>query len=152
ALAVTLPTAGNLGGGGFMTIRMADGQSLVIDYREMAPARADRNMFLDASGRVIQDKATTGYMASGVPGTVAGLASALESFGTMKWVDVIEPARKLAAEGFVATPEFIKRLDQFRSRAARFDETNRVFFRNGRSYAVGDIFKQPDLAATLRRL
>src|SRR6185369_6749074 len=75
-----------------------------------------------------------------------------ESFGTMKWVDVIEPARKLAAEGFVATPEFIKRLDQFRSRAARFDETNRVFFRNGRSYAVGDIFKQPDLAATLKRL
>ncbi|HKS42425.1 MAG TPA: gamma-glutamyltransferase, partial [Blastocatellia bacterium] len=103
ALAATWPSAGNLGGGGFMMIRRADGNTEIIDYRERAPLAANRDMYLDQQGNVIKDASTVGYKATGVPGTVAGLALALERHGKLKWADVIEPARKLAADGFDVT-------------------------------------------------
>src|SRR5215468_10475569 len=99
-LAVVWPAAGNLGGGGFMVIRRADGKATAIDYREMAPAAAHHNVYLDDKGEYIDESSTYGHMAAGVPGTVAGLAYALEKYGTMKWAEVAEPARRLAAEGF----------------------------------------------------
>ena len=100
ALAVVWPEAGNLGGGGFMMIRMNDGRTVAVDYREMAPAAAHRNVYLDAKGEYIKDSSVIGHKAAGVPGTVAGFAHALEKFGTMKWADVCEPAWKLARDGF----------------------------------------------------
>src|SRR5919109_3879130 len=100
ALAVVWPSAGNLGGGGFMVIRRADGKATAIDYREMAPAAAHRNVYLDDKGEYITESSTYGHTAAGVPGTVAGLAYALEKYGTMKWAAVAEPAHKLAADGF----------------------------------------------------
>src|SRR5579862_4403657 len=99
ALAVTHPSAGNLGGGGFMVVRMADGRAVAIDYREKAPARASHDMYLDKVGKPTRDS-LVGYRAAGVPGTVAGLALALEQYGTIRWRDVVEPARRLAEEGF----------------------------------------------------
>src|SRR5262249_25170722 len=92
ALAVVWPSAGNLGGGGFMVIRFADGKATTIDYREMAPAAAHRNVYLDAQGNYIRGSSTFGHRAAGVPGTVAGLAYALEKYGKLKWADVAEPA------------------------------------------------------------
>ena len=100
ALAVVWPSAGNIGGGGFMVIRMADGRTTAIDYREMAPAAAHRNVYLDEKGEYIKESSQYGHRAAGVPGTVAGMALALEKYGRLKWATVIEPARRLAAEGF----------------------------------------------------
>src|SRR5437764_10865821 len=108
AMAVTWPAAGNLGGGGFMLIRKADGTSEAIDYREIAPLAATRDMYLDASGNVIKDASLVGYKAVGVPGTVAGLALAQKKYGKLPWHDVVEPARKLAANGFVVS-EYLSR-------------------------------------------
>ena len=104
ALAVVYPEAGNLGGGGFMLIRMADGRSTAIDYRETAPALASRAMYLDKTGNVIQGASLVGYRAVGVPGTVAGLALAQRRYGRLSWRQVVEPARRLAAQGFVVSP------------------------------------------------
>src|SRR6266496_1386660 len=99
-LAVTWPEAGNLGGGGFMLIRNADGTEEALDYRERAPFAATRDMYLDANGNIIKDASLVGYKAVGVPGTVAGLALAQKRHGKLPWADVVEPSRKLAAEGF----------------------------------------------------
>src|SRR5262245_58550799 len=101
ALAVTWPTAGNIGGGGFMMIRRSDGTSEIIDYRERAAIAASRDMYLDKNGNVIKDASTIGHLAVGVPGTVAGMALALKRHGKLKWADVVEPARRLASDGFV---------------------------------------------------
>src|SRR5205085_10481997 len=92
ALAVTWPSAGNLGGGGFMMIRRASGETEIIDYRERAPLAASRDMYLDKDGNVIKDASTVGYRAIGVPGSVAGFAAAVQRHGKLKWADVIEPA------------------------------------------------------------
>src|SRR5262249_57803397 len=100
ALAVVWPSAGNLGGGGFMVIRRADGKATAIDYREMAPAAAHRNVYLDDKGEYVDESSTYGHAAAGVPGTVAGLSYALEKNGTMKWAQGAEPARPPAAQGF----------------------------------------------------
>src|SRR5207244_10590471 len=102
ALAVSWPEAGNLGGGGFMLVRTADGKAEAIDYRETAPAVSSRNMYLDANGNVTKES-TVGYRASGVPGTVAGLAFAHKRYGKLPWRSLVEPARTLAAEGFVVS-------------------------------------------------
>src|SRR5258705_1617737 len=107
-LAVTWPEAGNLGGGGFMLMRMADGTEEALDYRERAPLAATRDMYLDASGNIIKDASLIGYKAVGVPGTVAGLAMAHKRHGKLPWRDLVEPARKLAAEGFVVS-EYLAR-------------------------------------------
>src|SRR4029453_4877656 len=153
ALAVTWPGAGNIGGGGFMLIRKADGSTTAIDYRERAPGKAHRRIFLDQKGNVTPGVSVTGHRAVGVPGTVAGLALALEKYGTMKWRDVIEPARRRAAEGYVFTNfNKVGRTDQVIKLLEQFPESRRIFLRDGKYYQAGETFKQPDLAETLKRL
>jgi len=152
ALAVTWPSAGNLGGGGFMMIRRADGNTEIIDYRERAPLAASRDMYLDKNGDVIKDASTVGYKATGVPGTVAGFALALQHHGKLKWQDVIEPARKLAADGFAVSYHTARSLRASTDLLSKFPESNRLFLRDGKPYDEGEQFKQPELAATLTRL
>jgi gamma-glutamyltranspeptidase / glutathione hydrolase len=152
ALAVTYPAAGNLGGGGFMLIRLADGKTVAIDYRETGPARADRNMYLDKEGKLIPKASQIGYLAAGVPGTIAGLSLALEKYGTMKWQDVVEPARKLAAEGFTVSYSLARSLHKESDRLEKFPDTRRIFLKDGKFYEEGELFKQPELAETFRRL
>lgn len=151
ALAVTFPVAGNLGGGGFMLIRMADGRTTAIDYRETAPAAAHRDMYLDADGDHILEKSTLGYTAVGVPGTVAGFDLALRKYGRLKWAQVVAPARRLAREGFPVSYAMAQGL-RIAERLARDPESRRIFHRNGAYYAEGDVFRQPELAETLARL
>ncbi len=166
ALAVTYPTAGNLGGGGFMVIRMADGKTTAIDYRETAPAKATHDMYLDKEARVIANASSTGYLAVGVPGTVAGLALALEKYGTMKWQDLVEPAYKLAKDGFPVSywlahtlstnTDLVERYPRSsggpRELLSKFAESKRIFLKGGNYYQAGELLKQPELALTLARL
>jgi gamma-glutamyltranspeptidase / glutathione hydrolase len=152
ALAVVWPVAGNLGGGGFMVIRLADGKTTTIDYREMAPAAAHRNVYLDAQGNYIRGSSTFGHRAAGVPGTVAGLAYALEKYGKLKWAEVAEPAHKLAAEGFPVSSQLERSLKGESKMLSLFPETKRIFLRDGKPYAAGEIFQQPDLAAVFERM
>lgn len=150
ALAVSYPIAGNIGGGGFMVVRTAAGKTVALDYRETAPAKSRRDLYLDRSGKVIPDASTTGYLAPGVPGTVAGLSLALAKYGTLKWRDVVEPARRLAADGFPVSYTLARTLRE--SKLDRFPESKRIFLRGGNLYREGEIIRQPDLAATLKRL
>lgn len=152
ALAVVWPSAGNLGGGGFMVIRQANGKATAIDYREMAPAVAHRNTYLDSKGEYIKESSTFGHRAAGVPGTVAGLAYALEKYGTMKWAQVAEPARRLATDGFPVWYMLERSLKAGQDELSRYPETRRIFLRDGKPYETGEIFRQPELAATLARL
>jgi gamma-glutamyltranspeptidase/glutathione hydrolase len=152
ALAVTWPRAGNLGGGGFMLIRKADGTTAAIDYREIAPAGADRDMYVAKDGNLIPDASLAGYLAAGVPGTVAGLALALEKYGTLKWRDVVEPARRLAADGIVIGYPLSFSLRQESKFLERFAESRRIFLKSGKFYEEGERLKQPELAETLHRL
>lgn len=166
AMSVTYPSAGNLGGGGFMLIRMADGRTTAIDYRETAPAAATQDMYLDKTGKPIADASTIGYRAAGVPGTVAGFALALEKFGSMKWADLVAPAHKLANDGFPMTYwlSYILRNDHdimerfpssrlsVRELLSRFPESKHIYLKDGNFYQEGELFKQSDLAATLARL
>src|SRR5438552_2064914 len=153
-LAVTWPEAGNLGGGGFMLLRSADGTEEAIDYRERAPLSATRDMYLDASGNIIKGASLVGYKASGVPGTIAGLALAHKRHGKLPWADLVEPARKLAAEGFPVSEYLARSLTVKRTmeRLQKFPESWRIYERNGRSYEAGETFVQPELAATLARI
>lgn len=152
ALAVVWPEAGNLGGGGFMMIRMKDGRAVAVDYREMAPAAAHRNVYLDATGEYIKDSSVIGHKAAGVPGTVAGFAHALEKFGTMKWADVCEPARKLARDGFPVWYQLETSLKAGSKGLFLFPDSKRIYLRDGKHYEDGEIFQQPELAATFDRL
>ncbi|MDQ3813448.1 MAG: gamma-glutamyltransferase [Armatimonadota bacterium] len=156
ALAVTYPSAGNLGGGGFMMIRLRDGRTTAIDYRETAPAAATRNMYLDARGELIQGEgsSTVGYRAAGVPGTVAGMELALRKYGSGKltWPQLIEPARRLAAGGFAVTERLARSLREKQDLLARYEDSRRIFLRNGKLYNEGEVLRQPDLATTLARL
>ena len=151
ALSVTYPYAGNLGGGGFMMIRMADGRSAAVDYREEAPAKASHDMYLGKDGKLVPRLSTSGYLASGVPGTVAGLSLALSTFGTKSWADEVEPARKLAADGFTVSYALASSLEHSRA-VGEFPEGKRIFQRDGKFYQEGETLKQPELAATLERL
>ena len=154
ALAVTYPSAGNIGGGGFLMLRRADGTLGVIDYRETAPAAATRDMYIGPDGEVIKDASTRGYRAVGVPGTVAGLAFALQKYGSGKlsWGQLIEPSRKLAAEGFVVTHRLQRLLREHGDALEPFPDSRRIFLRDGNPPAEGELIKQPELAATLGRL
>ncbi|HKX32726.1 MAG TPA: gamma-glutamyltransferase [Blastocatellia bacterium] len=152
ALAVVWPSAGNLGGGGFMLIRLANGKTTAIDYREMAPAAAHRNVYLDEQGNYIKESSTYGHQAAGVPGTVAGLAYALEKYGTLKWAEVAEPARKLAADGFPVWYQLERSLKRESKELSRYPETRRIFLRDGKPYETDEIFKQPELAAVFERM
>lgn len=150
ALAVTEPNAGNLGGGGFMLIQLADGRSTFLDFRERAPAAAHRNMYLDRDGNVTEES-VVGYRAAGVPGTVRGLALALKKYGTQSWQSVVEPAERLARSGFPVTWDLAQSLKSSR-RLARFSESRRVFSNQGRPFELGDQLRQTDLADTLDRI
>jgi gamma-glutamyltranspeptidase/glutathione hydrolase len=154
ALAVTWPAAGNLGGGGFMLIREANGKEEAIDYRETAPAAATRDMYLDANGNVIKGASTDGYKAVGVPGTVAGLVLVHKRHGKLPWRELVEPARKLAAEGFIVSDYYagVLRESDTQKKIDPWPETRRIFLRDGKPYAMGERFVQPELAATLARI
>jgi gamma-glutamyltranspeptidase/glutathione hydrolase len=156
ALAVLYPQAGNLGGGGFMMIRRNDGAATAIDYRETAPAAATREMFVGPDGQLIKgaESSTLGYRASGIPGTVAGLAFALKKYGSGKltWAELIEPARKLAVEGFPLSHRTANLLQDSQAILSPFAESDRIFLRDGKFYREGEILRQPQLAATLVRL
>jgi len=152
ALAVTWPSAGNIGGGGFMMIRRATGETEIIDYRERAPLAASRDMYLDKDGNVIKGASTIGYKAVGVPGSVAGLSLALERHGKLKWADVIEPARKLAADGFTVNYHLARGLQNSEKLLSQFPDSKRIFLRDGKFYEEGERLVQPELAATLSRL
>lgn len=155
ALAVTYPAAGNLGGGGFMMIRLRNGTTTAIDYREMAPAAASRNVYLDKDGNLIKGEgsSTVGYRASGVPGTVAGLELALKKYGSGKltWAQLVEPARRLAFQGFPMGYGLSRSLNG-NEYLSRYPETRRLLQRDGNFYKEGEVFRQPELAATLSRL
>lgn len=150
ALAVVHPAAGNLGGGGFMLIRMADGTTHFLDYREKAPAAATRDMYLDAQGNVIAGASQVGYKAIGVPGSVAGMVHAEQKWGKLKLAQVMAPAIKLARDGYPLT--WGEAQDFHDEYLAKFPESRRVFQRNGDYYKPGEIFRQPDLARTLERI
>jgi gamma-glutamyltranspeptidase / glutathione hydrolase len=150
ALAVVHPAAGNLGGGGFMLIRMADGPTHFLDYREKAPAAATRDMYLDAQGNVIPGASEIGYKAIGVPGSVAGMVYAEHKWGKLTLGQVMAPAIKLARDGFPLT--WGEAQDFHDGYLAKFPESRRVFQRDGDYYKPGEIFRQPDLARTLERI
>ena len=154
ALAVTLPRAGNIAGGGFMLVHLAESDKQVfIDYREMAPAGASRDMFLNEDGTVNKRKAYNSVSAAGIPGTVAGLIHALENYGTLDLKTVIQPAIDLAEQGFEVPAALHLNLRSAAKRLARNDEANRVYLGGtGTAPALGSLFKQPDLAATLKRV
>ena len=152
ALAVTLPQAGNLGGGGFMVIRTADGRATTIDFRETAPAAATRDMYLDAAGSFLPDRSQLGALAAGVPGSPAGLLMAIERYGKLPRAQVVAPAIRLAEKGFTVHPRLAADLDAKLSLFAHFPSTLRVFAPDSTVPKAGTVFRQPDLALTLRRI
>lgn len=156
ALAVTYPEAGNIGGGGFMLIRFADGRTTAIDYRETAPAAAHRDVFVDGKGELIRGEgsSTLGYRASGVPGTPAGMDLAFRKYGSKKltWSQLVEPARKLAQDGFVLSNRLANILRNDREGLSKYPDSNRIFLNNGKFFQEGDVLRQPELAQTLARM
>ncbi|HET6979596.1 MAG TPA: gamma-glutamyltransferase [Pyrinomonadaceae bacterium] len=156
ALAVTHPAAGNLGGGGFMMIRLQDGRTTAIDYREMAPAAAHRDVYLDKNGNLIEGEggSLVGYRAAGIPGTVRGMELALKKYGSgrLTWAQLVEPARRLAGGGFTVTYELARSLYSNREYLSKYAETKRIYLKNGQFYKEGELFRQPELAATFARL
>jgi gamma-glutamyltranspeptidase/glutathione hydrolase len=155
ALSVVYPYAGALGSGGFMMVHLADGRDVAIDYRETAPAAASRDMYVGPDGKVLSGpgSSTLGWRASGVPGMVAGFALAQQRYGSGKvtWTDVIEPARRLAAEGHLVSQYTAASLRQA-EKLGQFPESKRIFRGDGNLLKTGDLWRQPDLAATLARL
>ncbi|MDX1476047.1 MAG: gamma-glutamyltransferase [Saprospiraceae bacterium] len=153
ALAVTLPSAGNIGGGGFLVYHGADGDVTAFNFREKAPLAATPDMFLDAHGEVRNNSNHRGALAVGVPGTVAGLYLAHQRLGSLPWDQLLEPAIRLAAEGFPSTWAMQDFLQSLQQRKDQYPSTANVFLKNGTEvYEPGEIWKQPDLAATLRRI
>jgi len=147
ALAVTFPQAGNIGGGGFMVIHMADGRTAAIDYREIAPLAASRNMYLDAAGK-LTDRSRIGALAAGVPGAVAGMSEALQKYGTMSLAQVMEPAIRLARDGFVVDEALARTIAGSQKLIGRY-EGAAVFLPGGKPLAAGTRLVQPALARTL---
>jgi gamma-glutamyltranspeptidase/glutathione hydrolase len=154
ALAVVHPLAGNLGGGGFMLLRMHDGKSTFIDYREEAPLAATADMYLDGKGNVLPasdlHSSITGYRSIATPGSVAGLTYAEKKYGKLGLARVIAPAVKLAEDGFVLSEEEVHELHY--SALSLFPETKHIFQRDGHYYEANETFKQPELARTLKRI
>lgn len=150
-LAVTHPQAGNLGGGGFLLVRMADGRTGAIDFRETAPAAATAGMFLKPDGSVDEEKARYGAAAAGVPGSPAGLLLALQRYGTQSLKAVAAPAIRLAREGFPVDMHLAADLEEEKKHLAKFPSTTKLFFRDGRPLRQGEQLVQEDLAATLER-
>ena len=156
ALAVVYPAAGNLGGGGFMMIRLRDGRTTAIDYREMAPAAANRNVYLDERGELKKGEGGSliGYRAPGVPGTVAGMELALRKYGSgrLNWAQLVEPARRLAAEGFALPYNLARSLKANADELGLYPESKKVYLNSGNFWNEGDVWRQPELAATFARM
>jgi gamma-glutamyltranspeptidase/glutathione hydrolase len=150
ALAVTYPQAGNIGGGGFMVIRMANGETVTIDFREKAPMKASENMFLDGNGNFVPEKSQVGHLSVGVPGSVAGLLLALEKYGTMSRREVLEPAIELAEKGFIVNEGLANAFKNAFEHFKKFPSTMRYFSKNGQPYSAGDRLIQKDLAKVLK--
>jgi len=149
ALAVTYPQAGNIGGGGFMVIHLANGENTTIDYREKAPLKAFRDMYLDSAGNFIQELSQSSITSVGVPGSVAGMLYALEKYGTMKLEDLIQPAIDLAKKGWNLDKWNIDQFNYYFSEFRKFPSAIKIFTSNGNQFKEGDNFIQPDLASTL---
>ncbi len=156
ALAVVYPEAGNLGGGGFMMIRKKTGEAYAIDYREMAPGAANRDIFIDKDGNLIKGEgsSTIGYRASGVPGTMAGFDLAFKKYGSgkVKWRDIVEPARALAQNGYVLSERLANLFKAYEKQLALYADSKKIFLNNGKPFNEGDRLVQPELAQTLTRL
>jgi gamma-glutamyltranspeptidase/glutathione hydrolase len=150
ALAVVHPPAGNLGGGGFMLIRMAGGDTHFLDYREKAPAAAKPDMYLDAQGNVIGGASEIGYKSIGVPGSVAGMVYAEQKYGKLRLKQVMAPAIRLARDGYALRWDEARNLHD--KHLTEFPESRRIFQRDGNYYQAGETFRQPDLARTLERI
>jgi gamma-glutamyltranspeptidase/glutathione hydrolase len=148
-LAVVYPQAGNIGGGGFMVIHFSDGRNTSIDYRERAPLVSTKDMFLDDSGNVVEDLSTFGYLASGIPGSVAGMLYALEKYGTMSREDVMKYAIEYAEKGFKINKRFAGLLNMYQEEFAEFDGTSKIF---SKEFNEGDLLIQTDLAKTLKEI
>ncbi|MFQ3452349.1 gamma-glutamyltransferase [Bradyrhizobium sp. UFLA01-814] len=152
ALAVAYPAAGNLGGGGFMTIQFADGRKTFLDFRETAPKGATADMYLDKEGKIVAGLSTKGHLAVGVPGSVAGMEYAREKYGTMKRADVIAPALQLAEDGFVLDRGDIQMLDSAVDDLRQDPPSAAIFLNNGNPFQVGERLVQHELAETLREI
>ncbi len=155
-LAVVYPEAGNLGGGGFMLVRFKDGRTTAIDYREMAPGAANRNIFVDDKNELIKGEgsSTIGYRAAGVPGTPAGLDFAFQKYGSKKltWAELIEPSRKLAQDGYILSFRLANLFKSYKESLGKYADSKKIFLKGGEFYEEGDNFKQPELAQTLARM
>jgi gamma-glutamyltranspeptidase/glutathione hydrolase len=151
ALAVVEPAAGNIGGGGFMLVRLADGKTTFFDYREVAPGKATRDMYIK-DGKLDGDASVTGYRAVAVPGTVAGLELALKTYGTKKLSEVMAPAIRLAENGFPVSVKLAREFASEKKDLQRFPVSTRIFLNDGKMFQVGETLKQPELAATLKSI
>ena len=151
ALAVTHPSAGNLGGGGFMLVRLANGKTTFLDFREAAPEKASRDMYLDAEGNPTKDS-IFGWRSSGTPGSVAGFDFAHKKFGSKPWAELVAPALQLARNGFSVSQTLADSFHSSQKMLAADPESKRIFVRDGATYKASEIFKQPELADTLARI
>lgn len=151
ALAVTHPTAGNIGGGGFMVIRFPNGQSTAIDFREKAPLASHPEMWLDEDGEYSSEKHHRGHLAVGVPGTVAGFDKAHRLYGAADWDDLVDPSVRLAADGFELSEALAGSISRFAARS-QYEATVAAFTQNGDAFEPGDRWRQPDLARSLERI
>lgn len=152
ALAVVYPQAGNLAGGGFLVARSSDGTVLALDFRETAPARARRDMFLGPDGRPVPKASTATALAVATPGSIRGYAEAHRRLGRLAWEKVVAPAERLAREGFLVPAGLSRDLAESRELLTRWEETRRLFFPAGAPLAAGALLRQPELAATLARI
>jgi gamma-glutamyltranspeptidase / glutathione hydrolase len=156
ALAVVEPSAGNIGGGGFMLVRLADGRTKFLDYREVAPGKATRDMYIGADGKLIPNDDVTGsvigYHSIAVPGTVAGLDLAIKTYGTLKLAEVMAPAIRLAKQGFPVSEKLAHQLQEEKSNLEKFPVSRHIFLNDGKMLHPGDTLTQPELAATLQRI
>ena len=151
ALAVVLPAAGNIGGGGFMVIRQQNGATNTLDYREMAPGQASRDMYLDAQGNVIPNLSIQGHLAAGVPGSVDGMVQAHQKYGTLTWAQLVQPAVDLAAQGFAITEKEARGLNSNQANFLKFNDATCAFIRP-EAWKAGDNLVQTDLGKTLARI
>ena len=152
ALAVVYPPAGNIGGGGFMVVRTPTGEVTTFDFRERAPQKANRDMYLDENGNPIDNLSTEGALASGVPGSVAGYAYAYEKYGSKSWQELLEPSVRLAREGYPATYYISSSLKRHQKELSEFDYTRKMFYPNGEAPEMGETVILTDLANTLERI
>ncbi|HTH51752.1 MAG TPA: gamma-glutamyltransferase, partial [Pyrinomonadaceae bacterium] len=156
ALEVVYPYAGNIGGGGFMMIRKKDGTATAIDYREMAPKAAFRDVYLDKDGQLIKGEGGSilGYRSSGVPGTLAGFDLAFRKYGSgkLKWADLVRPARRLAETGFPVPYSFARSTESYKESLSQYEDSKKIFLNGGRMFTEGESLVQPELAQTLKRI